>query len=164
MSVEPITEEGPESGGNQIEAEIVSCPIPEENPNMNIIADPSSKYHGYTVRIGDDYPRTPYVDEDILGRGLMRVHCRVSRTPSKREFVVRSFSGSTDAERAGAAKLVHRVHRMFERAEASGGVSRVLNREGRFWVYYILPGSPIEDPLIQLELEMMIDLGSGVRS
>jgi hypothetical protein len=130
---------------------------------MHIISDPGHKYHGWTVRVGEDWPCSPEVAEDLLGRGLMRIHCRASRTPSKREFVIRSFSGATEEDRAKQLKLMSRIHRTFEQAEATPGiVQRVLNRAGRYWIYVIWPGSPIEDPLIQLELEMMIDLHSEV--
>lgn len=152
----------PDAGGNQRGGDITSTPNQEHEVNTHIIADPGHKYHGWVVRIGPDYDEAPIITEDALGRGLMRVHCLATRIPSKREFVIRPFAGATPDERAQDLAFAGRIHRDFDRAECAGAVGRVLNRESRYWVYVTWPGTPIEDPLIQLELEMMIDLENVV--
>lgn len=129
-----------------------------------IVSDPGWQYHGWTVRVGEDMPRQIFYTENRAGIELLRVHYRVSRAPAKRQFVMRHLTGATERDRTEAMAHFRQLPWVFERNERRGAADRVLNRAGRFWVYYMYRGTPVEDPLIQLELEMMIDRGSGVRS
>ncbi|RKN68505.1 hypothetical protein D7252_13540 [Microbacterium sp. CGR2] len=119
-------------------------------------------YADYSLRIGDDFPLDVYYTENADG-DLMRVHYRVSRTPSRKEFVVRPLRGSTDVDRANMMNSFERALQSFRRFEAHGLVNRKWNRAGRFWIYYAHLGTRVTDPLTQLELEMMIDLISELR-
>lgn len=130
--------------------------------DWTMILDPHCKFYGWTIREGADLSIAPYMDQDVLGRGFLRVHYRVTRTPSKREFVLRHLTGSTIDERARARRVMANVANWFARAEARGAACQHLNRAGRFWIYSVYAGTPLNDPLIQLELEMMIDLHSEV--
>ncbi|MFJ2541875.1 hypothetical protein [Microbacterium sp. NPDC087589] len=117
----------------------------------------SAPYADYTVRVGDVLPVDVYYDEGLAGEPL-RVHHRVSRTPSRREFVIRPLRGATAADRAELAHELRDIRRVFRRCELARATNRVWNRAGRFWLFTIYLGTRIEDPLVQLELEMMIDI------
>ncbi|WP_454113344.1 hypothetical protein [Microbacterium maritypicum] len=123
----------------------------------------SAPYADYTVRIGDEYPLDVYYDEDVEGDRLLRVHARVSRTPSRKEFVLRPLRGATDADRARLERWADTIRRLFRSCDVAGVPYRKWNRAGQCWIFVIYLGTPVEDPLVQLELEMMIDLDSEIR-
>lgn len=109
------------------------------------------------MEVGDDLSRNVYYDENVQGE-VLRVHYRIYRSPSKRTYRLRHLHDATDAERAQAMKDFHNLHELFDSLEAMGHAFRHLNRRDRTWFFVIGMGTPVEDPLIQLELEMMIDL------
>lgn len=119
----------------------------------------ATKYADYTVRIGDDLERDVYYEYDHPTP--LRVHYRAYRIPSRKEFVIRNFTGATEQDRAEAERDVPRIPKMFEWVEHHTDIRRRKSKSGYwFWAWFF--GTPSEDPLIQLELEMMIDLDSEV--
>ncbi|MFJ4255176.1 hypothetical protein [Microbacterium sp. NPDC090003] len=122
----------------------------------------TAPYADYTVRIGEEFPLDVYYDENLRGE-LLRIHHRVSRTPSRREFVVRPLRGATSDDRADIEEEIRNLRRVFRKCDRDGVPSRKWNRAGRFWFFVIYLGSIVNDPLVQLELEMMIDLEHEIR-
>ncbi len=129
-----------------------------------VVQDRRSRFYGWTVREGDDLSSKVHYTMNRPGTDLLRVHYRLARVPSRRLFTLRHLRGATHEDRAQARECFHRIPAMFAGLEAKGAARRCLNREGRYWVYSVYLGRPLEDPLVQLELEMMIDLESGVRA
>lgn len=118
-------------------------------------------YAGYTVRIGDEFPRDVFYTDSTAGT-LMRAHFRVSRVPSRQEFVVRPLRGATAADLAEMTAKIASIRQTFRSAELKGVARRLWKREGQYWFFYVYMGTPCDDPLVQLELEMMIDQGITV--
>lgn len=126
-------------------------------PVSYIVTDPKSRRRGWTVKVGADAPVEVYYDESQTTGELLRVHARISRSPSRREYILRHLRGATDADRADAMKLFPRLYEHFDRWEAAGLTQRWMDRRDRTWYFTARIGMFVEDPLIQLELEMMID-------
>lgn len=115
------------------------------------------KYRDYTVRIGADYPKDVFYEYDHPTP--LRVHYGVIRVPSKKEFIVRNFHDATARDRAEVERELPEipytwaaVERRIPKQRAKSGVW--------FWAWAF--GTPTDDPFVQLELEMMIDLSQGV--
>lgn len=119
------------------------------------------KYANYTVRIGEDLQRHVTYEESAAGR-LMRVHHRISRVPSRQEFVLRHFADATVEDRFDAESRIARIPVTFFNWEQAGVVYRKKAAAG-YWFFYARAGRPVNDPLVQLELEMMIDLDAEAR-
>lgn len=133
---------------------------PAEDSVSYIVTDPKSRRYGWTVKVGPDAPVDVYYDEAQRTGELLRVHFRLSRSPSRREYILRHLAGSTDADRAEAMKVFPRLYEVFDRCEAVGLAQRWKDRKDGTWYFTMRMGTPVDDPLIQLELEMMIDLTS----
>ncbi|KTR78002.1 hypothetical protein NS234_04865 [Microbacterium oxydans] len=117
------------------------------------------KYQGYSFRTGDDIDRAPWYED--RGPDVLKIHCRVFRIPSKREFVIRHFSSSTAHERADGQRILTLLPRLFEHWEGDGRARRKKSKDGSwFWTAPI--GIFLNDPLEHLQLEHSIDLSSEV--
>lgn len=133
---------------------------------MSIIAERATERH--TIEVGEDLDRPVYYDENQRSTHLLRIHFRLARVTSRPGvFVIRHFRDASDADRRSAIMRVSRMgtpEATFARWKALGvDVVRVRwAADRRSWMEFVPMGDPVEDPLIQLELEMMIDLGSGV--
>lgn len=117
------------------------------------------KYSGYSLAVGNDIERQPWYED--RGPDVLKVHARVFRIPSKREFALRHFSTSTDEERTEGERVLALSPRLFEVWEADGRARRRRHPAGYyFWTAPI--GSFLDDPLKRLQLEHSIDLSSEV--
>ncbi|WP_100811940.1 MULTISPECIES: hypothetical protein [unclassified Microbacterium] len=112
------------------------------------------KYRDYTTRIARDATTAAhYVTVD---GAAARLHYFIYRVPSRKEFVLRHMAGSTPAERESA-----------ERVLALMPDGRWARYRPKCWFKYRTPaghycwrvslGRFLDDPVVQLELEMMID-------
>ncbi|MEV7875558.1 hypothetical protein [Microbacterium sp. NPDC089188] len=116
-------------------------------------------YAGHTVKI-DTRESTTSVHYDTATNGaLARFTYRLFRIPSERLLIVRYFHDATMEDRQHAEQALHIQGALFyqNRSEAQ----RRKRPDGTF-VFRIIGGRIVDDPLVQLELEMMIELSSGV--
>lgn len=110
----------------------------------------------YTVEIGADKPHQIRYEFDHPNP--LRIHYRVYRIPSRKVFLVCNFVGSTGRDRAEVDLHLPQIPAMF--ASIADRARRIRARDGHwFWTWPF--GTPVEDPLVQLELEMMIDQGAS---
>lgn len=116
-------------------------------------------YAGYRVVVSlSDDPKRVHYAESVDGGSLLRVHYRVTRIPSRRTFMIHHLAGSTDADRDAAVRRISSIARCFAACEAAGAVRRTRMATDRAkWIFFAFGGQPVADPLVQLELEMMID-------
>lgn len=115
------------------------------------------KYADYSVHVGADYPKDVYYEYDHPTP--LRLHYGVIRVPSRKEFIVRNFRDATARDRTETERELPKIPITFAAVERR--IPRQRMKNGRwFWAWAF--GTPAEDPLVQLELEMMIDLGSDV--
>lgn len=118
------------------------------------------KYRSYEVVHGEDYPRDCYYTENKIGTDLLRVHYRVTRLPSEKRFTLRHLQDASPAERARTEQQIPRLAQLFESWESiDAAIRRPYRGNRRCALFVVMAGTPVEDPLIQLELEMMIDQG-----
>ena len=129
----------------------------------SIVSDGAVPRDGWSVRVGSDLREEVYYDSNASRTALLRVHFRIARIPSRRRYQLQHLHGSTDADRAEALSYLPDLPATFDRLATAGHSQSFLPSDGVFWEGIWL-GTPVEDPLIQLELEMMIDLSSGVLS
>ncbi|WP_282847214.1 hypothetical protein [Microbacterium oxydans] len=115
------------------------------------------KYQGYSFCTGKDIDRAPWYED--RGPNVLKVHCRMFRIPSRREFVVRHFSASTVDERADGQRVLRLLPRLFEHWEADGRAHRRKNTDGS-WYWTAPVGTFLNDPLEHLQLKHSIDLSS----
>lgn len=133
---------------------------------MTIIAEPRTERH--IIEVGEDLEQTVYYDENQRGTMLLRMHFRLARVTSRPGvFVVSHFRDATAADRRSATERVSGMgspEQTFARWKARGvDVDRVrYSADRRSWMEYVPMGDPVDDPMLQLELEMMIDLHSRV--
>lgn len=128
---------------------------------MNTVR-PIGKYTNYTVEV-DDVESTTAPWYEQRGSQMLKVHYRVYRIPSKKKLILRHFAGATPEDRAEAQAILPRLQRAFEIWEnQQKGRRRKHPTAG--YIYFAIPaGHLIDDPLVQLELEMMIDNDQTVR-
>lgn len=119
------------------------------------------KYANYTIRVGEDDLNQRVSYREAAAGGLLRVHYRVSRVPSRQEFVLRHCVDATAADRAQAVDRLDRLPSAFANWEKADVVWRRKARIGGYWFFYAFAGTPVDDPLVQLELEMLIDSFAG---
>lgn len=113
------------------------------------------KYADYTVELR---PSKLPVEIEVIDGVIYRWWSQVNRIPSAKKFVVYTFAGSTEQEAAAAKRLGDAMPR-GEWARSpdpwtryGGGGDPVRFSQAR--------GDVMPDPLVQLELEMMIDLAN----
>lgn len=118
----------------------------------------SAKYRDYEVILGEDFPRDCHYAENAVGTNLLRVHFRVTRLPSQKLITVRHLRDATAAERRSVERLIPGMRKSFERWEQINAVRRGrYAKNPRCAIFVAMCGTAVEDPLVQLELEMMID-------
>ncbi len=115
----------------------------------------SGKYGHYSLVVNTDHGRVLVEQDEDTGRWV-RYHCRIFRVPSRREFALRHCVDATEHDRRQAEKALMSM--------PSGGWARFGDRwlrrrssHGNYYVWSVFVGRYIDDPLVQLELEMMID-------
>lgn len=119
------------------------------------------KYADYTFRV-EETPSVSKVWYEDRGPNVLRVHYQVFRTPSRREFLLRHFVDATASDRAEAQAMIPKIPRLWERWERDGR-ARKRRHTTKGYYYWTAPlGTFADDPLVQMELEMMIDLSEGV--
>lgn len=109
----------------------------------------------------DDRRHIRYTENAVNGQ-LLRVHYRVSRLSGRDEaYVFRHFCDANAHDRRLAEQDVAKMQnldRMFDLYREHGCLFRKRwESDRRRWVEYVLLGTPVDDPLVQLELETMID-------
>mgnify|MGYP001076253119 CR=1 FL=1 len=114
----------------------------------------------------DDRRRVRYTESAVGGR-LLRLHFMVARTTRDRSvYQWKHFSDASETDRREAEKFaasVSDLDRMFRLWGDHGLVlSKPMREDRRRRVEFVLLGTKVDDPLVQLELEMMIDLSQGV--
>lgn len=122
----------------------------------------SGKYRDYDVVVGEDFPRDCHYRDDALDRGLLRVHYRVTRLPSQKLITLRHLRDASPTERAAAERKLPHLSDTFALWEARTNAVRRgrYAQNTRCAIFVVMCGTPVEDPLVQLELEMMIDQGA----
>lgn len=123
---------------------------------------PIGKYANYTVKVDDvESVTAPWYEE--RGSQMLKVHYRVYRIPSKKKLILRHFAGSTAEDRAEAEAVLPRLQRAFEIWENQAKARRRKHSTAGY-IYFAIPaGHLVDDPLVQLELEMMLDNDQTVR-
>lgn len=122
---------------------------------------PQGKYANYSVEVDDVESATAPWYED-RGTQMLKVHYRVFRIPSKKKLILRHFAGSTSEDRAEAQSILPKLQRAFEIWENEAKARRRKHSTGGY-IYFTIPaGHLVEDPLVQLELEMMLDNNATV--
>ncbi|WP_278101680.1 hypothetical protein AB0870_08105 [Microbacterium proteolyticum] len=119
---------------------------------------------GFTV--GPDVDEPIRIVDSLYKGWLLRAHYRIERVTGRPGvYVVRHFAAASDDDRARAVADVGSLDldygfRLWHKYDV---VNRVRwSEDRRRWVEYVDMGTRVEDPLVQLELEMMIDLQSEV--
>lgn len=123
----------------------------------------TGKYAGYTVEVGEDIFSQQIWFEERPPFSVLRVHYVVTRTPSEKTFRVRHLSGSTEADRQKIEAQLADIPRLFDVFERGGATTRKRRDDGKHYVY-TYAGTLVDDPLANLELEMMVDGSSSVPS
>lgn len=103
---------------------------------------------------------------DSVDGSFIRVHYQISRVSARPgQYVLRHFTEASQADRERAEAVVRSMDLDFGfRYWKSRNVvrRRRWSQDRRSWFEYVYMGTRVDDPLVQLELEMMIDLQSGV--
>ncbi len=122
----------------------------------------NTKYDDYTVRVEADLPRDCYYDAAEIDSAItIKISYKVYRIPSRKEFVVRFFRNATDDDRSRLQP--DKTPRCWRAWERQASIARRRHREGH-WFWSVAVGHRVDDPLVQLELEMMIDLDSRLEA
>ncbi|MFS6529718.1 hypothetical protein V8Z69_07570 [Microbacterium aurugineum] len=128
----------------------------KEPVDMSTTVRPRGKYSNYTVEVSDERSHLDVWYED-RGPKVLRVHYRVFRIPSKKKFVIKHLANATAADCAEVERLIPSIPRMFANWEDGGPVKKARNRDAGYYFWWVSAGSYVDDPIVQLELEMMID-------
>lgn len=121
-------------------------------------ASERKKYADYDVEIREARRSKVRVLVDE-GGVVMRIHTVVKRIPSEKKFVVLHLIGRTDEERAFGERYGAALPRGHW--ARYGKWSKRRRPDGTYY-FEQLVGIAAPDPLVQLELELMIDAGSEV--
>lgn len=138
---------------------------------MSIVDDPvtdeksfvitTGKYAGYTVEISkNDSPQDIWYEE--RGPQVLRVHYRVYRIPRSRKFLLKHFSAASAEDRVNAEATLQGIPAFFAGCEVRGKASKWRHPEEGYYYWTFCAGTMLDDPMMQLEFEMMIDLAEGV--
>lgn len=121
---------------------------------------------GGRFTVSADLDEPIYFEGAVDDGGLLRVHYRIERVTGRPSaYVVRHFAEASEDDRARALDDVGSLD--LDRGFRYWSAHDVVRRERwaedrRRWVECVDMGTRVEDPLVQLELEMIIDLQSGV--
>ncbi|MGN7969324.1 hypothetical protein [Microbacterium sp. 22296] len=117
-------------------------------------------YAGYLIEVSPtDSPSNVHYAEAANAQ-LVRFTHRIFRIPSQRRFIVRHFHDATAADRAETERTLLLTGELFHRYRH---IARRTRRPDGTFHFRMVAGPMVQDPLLQLELEMMIDLSSGVQ-
>lgn len=116
-------------------------------------------FAGYTVEIDSEDSKTSVLYRPTSDGRLARFTYRAFRIPSQRRFVIRHFHDATAADRAETEEFAPLIGALYNRNR--NVVTRYRRNDGTYG-FVLIGGTFVDDPLVQLELEMMIDLSSGV--
>jgi hypothetical protein len=137
----------------------------EENQNMSILTDTRSVRQPVLL-LKDDLSRRVQYLENVTQSSLLRVHYRLARVTARPgEYTLRHRADATPVDRARAVTAAQNtdLDRFFAILRDSGDLHRRRwSEDRRSWVEYIHMGTTVDDPMVQLELEMMIDQHTGV--
>lgn len=111
------------------------------------------RYAGYSTEVQADSGR---VTIKIIDGVVYRMAFRFYREPSTRRFILKCCTDATDHERSFARGLVHLMPEGYWAFLSGSDWFRFKSKNGRI-AYRQLGGLGADDPLAQLELEMMID-------
>ena len=129
--------------------------------NITMLAQKDEMREGALRISGSDAPNHVYYSDNAGGSLLLRVHFRIARLSGSAGYTLAHFADATIEDRARAKERASRIGDLgvlFSRCKAAGVMYRRRYPEDRRrWVEYVMLGTPVSDPLIQLELEMMID-------
>lgn len=120
---------------------------------------------GARFTVGPDVDEPICIVDGFYKGWLLRTHYRIERVTGRPGYVVRHFAAASTEDRARALADVGPLDLDygFRLWHAHDAVNRVRwSEDRRRWVEYVDMGTRVEDPLVQLELEMMIDLQPGV--
>lgn len=122
------------------------------------------KYADYSVVVRQDSVVSVKYTDGANG-GIVRAIYDVARIPSRRQFVISMRADATDADRRHLAATLPGIASLASRAE-SVHPEHVAKRKiavdgGRIFAFVFTAGLRVDDPLVQLELEMMIDDSSA---
>ncbi|MFJ4175811.1 hypothetical protein [Microbacterium sp. NPDC089696] len=120
---------------------------------------PRGKYSNYGFEVGGDIDKEGWYEPRDGGR-VLKIHYRAFRVPSEKKFIVRNYAPSTETERAEAERMLHLLPRIYGHWEQDGRAKRCRHSTTGTYFWSAPCGSFLDDPLMQLELEMMIDRGS----
>lgn len=121
---------------------------------------PRGKYANYEHKVGNDIDRDGWY-EHRDGGSVLKVHYRAYRLPSENAFYIRHYRWSSDTERAEAERVLRILPRIWPLWESDGRARKRRHPDGYY--YWTAPcGTLLDDPLIQLELEMMLDNNAPV--
>lgn len=116
----------------------------------------AGKYAGYSVEVSDrDVSHDIWYEE--RGVQVLRVHYRLYRIPRSRKFLIKHFASATAEDRSNAEAGLQRVPRFFEIHESLGRASKRRHADEGYYYWTFCAGTLLDDPAVQLELEMMID-------
>jgi len=121
-----------------------------------------SKYGDYTVEIGADLSTVCRIE--ATAHELTRIHYCVYRVPSEKKFVIRHHKDATAEDRQRAERGAINWTRGWWEYYCEARARRRRNPTTGVYYWRWPMGTLLDDPLIQLELEMMIDSGSAVKS
>ncbi len=123
-----------------------------------------STYSGYEVHISNRTRSAP-VRYEPFGSATLKVVYTVWRVPSQRRFVVALREGTTPEDLAYILSIRSSIAERFHLWEDSVPEAvRKLRRPDGTYCYMASSGPLCDDPCVQLELEMMIDLSTDAEN
>jgi len=119
----------------------------------------NNPYSEYTVSVDPVEAKTSvHYGEAVNGR-LARFTYRLFRIPSQKRLVVRHFHDATPEDRQHTEGGMQLQGALFYQSRHAA--NRHRRPDGTF-AYHIIGGRFVDDPLVQVELEMMIDLSQAL--
>ena len=123
-----------------------------------------STYSGYEVHISSRSRSVPVRYEPYCS-GTLKVVYTVWRVPSQRRFVVAMREGATTEDLAYVLSIRSSIAKRFRLWEENHPRAvRKLRRSDGTYCYIASSGPLCDDPCVQLELEMMIDLSTDAEN
>lgn len=125
---------------------------------MNITPAQRRKYADYTVEVRpaqNNRVRVAVIDGEVI-----RLNCRAHRVPALKKFIVYAYIGA-DAEDISFAERWARALPRGAWAQFPDLWFRRKSNKGK-WYWSQEVGRVAPDPLVQLELEQIIDMDSEV--
>lgn len=115
----------------------------------------AQKYTDYSTETRGDFGSSSVEVHDETGK-LVKYHYRIFRVPSQKLFILKHCVDSTEADRAEAERVLAQMPRgawpIWE-----PWADKCRSADGTYYFWRVFMGTFLDDPLMQLELEMMID-------